>query len=128
MTVYGYGLISLCPYRGIEDWNVSVLPAHGFDFQRKDDFMLTSKMNYKIPGVTIQGLILRQMRMSALYTREWDKAMNNGDENGDYTFCKLKNYEQAEIWPLLEIQGIERDTDEFSMVMGYIVDLIDYMA
>ena len=90
--------------------------------------MLTSKMNYKIPGVTIQGLILRQIRMSALYTHEWDKAMNNGDENGDYTYCKLKNYEQAEIWPLLEIQGIERDTDEFNMVMGYIVDLIDYMA
>lgn len=90
--------------------------------------MLTSKMNYKIPGVTIQGLILRQMRMSALYTREWDKAMKNRDENGDYTFCKLKNYEQAEIWPLLEIQGIKRDTDEFSMVMGYIVDMISYMA
>ena len=90
--------------------------------------MLTSKMNYKIPGVTIQGLILRQMRMAALYTHEWDKAIKNGDENGEYTYCKLKNYEQAEIWPLLEIQGIERDTDEFSMVMGYIVDLIDYMA
>ena len=90
--------------------------------------MLTAKRNYKIPGVTIQGLILRQMRMAALYTREWNKAMNNGDENGDYTFCKLKNYEQAEIWPLLEIQGIERDTDEFNMVMNYIVDMISYMA
>ena len=90
--------------------------------------MLTKKTNYKIPGVTIQGLILRQMRMGALYTSEWYKAMNDGDENGDYTFCKLKNYEQAEIWPLLEVQGIERDTEEFNMVMGYIVDLITYMA
>ena len=126
MTVYGYGLISLCPYRGIEDKNVLYFPR--LDFQRKDDFMLTKKMNYKIPGVTIQGLILRQMRMAALYTSEWYKAMNDGDENGDYTFCKLKNYEQAEIWPLLEVQGIERDTEEFNMVMGYIVDLITYMA
>lgn len=90
--------------------------------------MLTKKMNYKIPGVTIQGLILRQMRMSALYTSEWYKAMNDGDGAGEYTYCKLKNYEQAEIWPLLEIQGIERDTDEFNMIMGYIVDLIAYMA
>lgn len=90
--------------------------------------MLTSKMNYKIPGVTIQGLILRQMRMSALYTHSLYKAMIDGDENGDYTYGKLKNYEQAEIWPLLEIQGIERDTDEFNMVMGYIEDLISYMA
>ena len=90
--------------------------------------MLTKKMNYKIPGVTIQGLILRQMRMAALYTSEWYKAMNDGDENGDYTFCKLKNYEQAEIWPLIEVQGIERDTEEFNMVMGYIADLISYMA
>lgn len=90
--------------------------------------MLTSKMNYKIPGVTIQGLILRQMRMSALYAHEWDKAMNDGDEASEYTYCKLKNYEQAEIWPLLEIQGIERDTDEFDMVMNYIVDMIDYMS
>ena len=90
--------------------------------------MLTKKQNYKIPGVTIQGFILRQMRMAALYTREWNKAMNNGDENGDYTFCKLKNYEQAEILALLEVQGIKRDTDEFNMVMDYIVDLIDYMA
>lgn len=90
--------------------------------------MLTSKMNYKIPGVTIQGLILRQMRMSAMYTHSLYKAMINGDENGDYTYSKLKNYEQAEIWPLLEIQGIKRDTDEFNMVMGYIADLISYMA
>lgn len=90
--------------------------------------MLTKKMNYKIPGVTIQGLILRQMRMSAMYTHSLYKAMINGDENGDYTYSKLKNYEQAEIWPLLEIQGIKRDTDEFNMVMGYIADLISYMA
>lgn len=90
--------------------------------------MLTKKQNYKIPGVTIQGLILRQMRMAALYTREWDKAMNDGDEAGEYTYCKLKNYEQAEIWPLLEIQGIERDTDEYNMVMNYIVDMISYMS
>lgn len=90
--------------------------------------MLTKKMNYKIPGVTIQGLILRQMRMAAMYTHSLYKAMINGDENGDYTYSKLKNYEQAEIWPLLEIQGIKRDTDEFNMVMGYIADLISYMA
>ena len=90
--------------------------------------MLTAKRNYKIPGVTIQGLILRQMRMAALYTSEWYKAMNDGDEAGEYTYCKSKNYEQAEIWPLLEIQGIERDTDEFNMVMNYIVDMISYMA
>lgn len=90
--------------------------------------MLTSKMNYKISGVTIQGLILRQMRMAALYTREWYKAINDGDGAGEYTYGKLKNYEQAEIWPLLEVQGIERDTEEFNMVMGYIADLISYMA
>ena len=54
--------------------------------------MLTSKMNYKIPGVTIQGLILRKMRMTALYTSEWYKAMNDGDGAGEYTYCKLKNY------------------------------------
>lgn len=90
--------------------------------------MLTKKMNYKIPGVTIQGLILRQMRMAALYTSEWYKAMNDGDGAGEYMYCKLKNYEQTEIWPLLEIQGIERDTDEFNMVMNYIVDMISYMA
>ena len=122
------GLFIYVPIGGFKTGMFQFSPAHGFDFQRKDDFMLTSKMNYKISGVVVQGLILRQMRMAALYTHEWDKAMNNGDENGDYTYCKLKNYEQAEIWPLLEIQGIERDTDEFSMVMGYIVDLIDYMA
>lgn len=90
--------------------------------------MLTSKNNYKIHGVTIQGLVLRQMHMAALYTREWYKAMNNGDENGEYTYCKLKNYEQAEIWPLLEVQGIERDSKEFDMVMDYIVDMISHMA
>ena len=90
--------------------------------------MLTSKMNYKISGVVVQGLILRQMRMSALYTSEWYKAMNDGDGAGEYTYCKSKNYEQSEIWPLLEIQGIERDTDEFNMVMDYIVDMISYMA
>ena len=90
--------------------------------------MLTSKMNYKISGGVVQGLILRQMRMAALYTSEWYKAMNDGDGAGEYTYCKLKNYEQAEIWPLLEIQGIERDTDEFNMVMNYIVDMISYMA
>lgn len=90
--------------------------------------MLTKKMNYKIPGTFVQGLILRQMRMAAMYTHSLYKAMIDGDEAGEYTYCKLKNYEQAEIWPLLEIQGIERDTDEFNMVMGYIVDLISYMA
>lgn len=90
--------------------------------------MLTKKMNYKIPGTFVQGLILRQMRMAAMYTHSLYKAMIDGDEASEYTYCKLKNYEQAEIWPLLEVQGIERDTDEFNMVMGYIVDLISYMA
>lgn len=90
--------------------------------------MLTGKMNYKIPGVTIQGLILRQMSMAATYTRSWYKAMNDGDDDAEYTYCKLKNYEQAEIWALLEVQGLEKNSEEFVMVMGYIVDLISYMA
>lgn len=68
--------------------------------------MLTKKQNYKIPGTFVQGLILRQMRMAAMYTHSLYKAMLDGDEKGDYTYSKLKNYEQAEIWPLLEIQGI----------------------
>ena len=90
--------------------------------------MLTANNNYKIPAVTIQGLILCQMRMAAIDTREWYKAMNNGDGTREYILCEAKNYRQAEIKPLLEVQGITRDTKEFDMVMDYIIDMISYMA
>ena len=90
--------------------------------------MLTGKMNYKIPGVTIQGLILRQMHMSAMYAREAFRAYNNGDPNGEYTYETLQSLEQAEINSLLELQGIVRDTDEYNMVWAYIRDMIAYMA
>ena len=90
--------------------------------------MLTKKMNYKIPGVTIQGLILRQMRMAALYSRKASRAYNNGDPNGESTYETLQSLEQAEINSLLELQGIVRDTDEYNMVWAYIRDMIAYMA
>lgn len=90
--------------------------------------MLTRANNYCVKGVTIQGLILRQICMAAAYTRSWYKAMNDGDGDSEYTYCKLKNYEQSEIWVLLEVQGLEKNSEEFVMVMGYIVDLISYMA
>ena len=89
--------------------------------------MLTEN-NYKIPGTKIQGLILRQMRKASLYARSWYKAMDEGDENGEYTFCKLLNLEQAELYSLLEVQGLERDSKEFSMVIGHVIDMIHYMA
>lgn len=90
--------------------------------------MLTKKNNYCVKGITIQGLILRQMRKAALYTREWYKAMNEGDGNGEYTFCKLLNLEQAELYSLLEVQGLKRESKEFNMVIGYIIDRISNMA
>lgn len=90
--------------------------------------MLTKKMNYKIPGVALQGLILRQMHMSALYAREAFRAHNTGDENGEYTYETLQSLEQAEINSLLELQGIVRDTAEYNMVWAYISDMIAYMA
>lgn len=90
--------------------------------------MLTRANNYCVKGITIQGLILRQMRKAAIYTRSWYKAMNEGDENGEYTFCKLLNLEQAELYSLLEVQGLQRDSEEFSMVIGHIIDMISNMS
>lgn len=90
--------------------------------------MLTRANNYCVKGITIQGLILRQMHKAAIYTRSWYKAMNEGDENGEYTFCKLLNLEQAELYSLLEVQGLKRESEEFNMVIGHIIDMISNMA
>lgn len=90
--------------------------------------MLTAKNNYKIPGTKIQGLILRQMHKAAIYTHSWYKSMNEGDENGEYTFCKLLNLEQSELYSLLEVQGLKRESKEFNMVIGHIIDMISNMA
>lgn len=90
--------------------------------------MLTRANNYCVKGTTIQWLILRQMRKAAICTHSWYKAMNEGNGNLEYTFCKLKNYEQAEIYPLLEVQGLKRESEEFNMVIGHIIDMISNMA
>lgn len=90
--------------------------------------MLTAKNNYKISGTQIQGMFIRQMKESAYYARGWNKAIRDRDENREDTFCRLLNLEKAELYALLEIQGLERGSEEFSMVIGYVLDLIHYMA
>ena len=89
--------------------------------------MLTRANNYCVNGITIQDLIIRQMHKAAHFSKLWHEAMEDGDEVRDELYCRMMNYEQAEIWGLMNIQGFERDDDEFIMVSEYIVDAIALM-
>lgn len=88
--------------------------------------MLTKKLNYKVSGTFVQDLIIRQMQKAAHFSKLWHEAMQDGDDVRDELYCRMMNYEQAEIWGLLEIQGFEKN-DEFIMVSEYIVDAIALM-
>ena len=89
--------------------------------------MLTKKLNYNVPGKFVQDLIIHQMEKAAHFSKLWHEAMEDGDDVRDELYCRMMNYEQAEIWGLMNIQGFERDDDEFIMVSEYIVDAIALM-
>ena len=89
--------------------------------------MLTKKLNYKVSGTLVQDLIIRQMEKAAYFSKLWHEAMEDGDNVRDELYCRMMNYEQAEIWGLMNIQGFERDNEEFIMVSEYIVDAIALM-
>lgn len=89
--------------------------------------MLTKKLNYKVSGTFVQDLIIRQMQKAAHFSKLWHEAMQDGDDVRDDLYCRMMGYEQAQIWSLMNIQGFEKDDDEFIMVSEYIVDAITLM-
>ena len=89
--------------------------------------MLTKKLNYKISGTFIQDLIIRQMQKAAHFSKLWHEAMQDEDDVRAGLYCRMLNYEQAEIWGLLKIQGFKNNDEEFIMVSEYIVDAISLM-
>lgn len=89
--------------------------------------MLTKKLNYKVSGTFVQDLIIHQMQEAAHFSKLWHEAMQDGDDVRDELYCRMMNYEQAEIWGLMNIQGFKQDDDEFIMVSEYIVDAIALM-
>ena len=89
--------------------------------------MLTKKLNYKVSGTFVQDLIIHQMEKAAHFSKLWHEAMEDGDDVRAELYCRMMNYEQAEIWGLMNIQGFERNDDEFIMVSEYIVDAIALM-
>ena len=89
--------------------------------------MLTKKLNYKVSGIFVQDLIIRQMQKAAHFSNLWHEAMQDGDDVRGGLYCRMLGFEQAKIWSLLEIQGFENNDDEFTMVSEYIVDAIALM-
>lgn len=88
--------------------------------------MLTKKLNYKVSGTFVQYLIIHQMQKAAHFSKLWHEAMQDGDVR-EGLYCRMMGYEQAQIWSLMNIQGFEKDDDEFIMVSEYIVDAIALM-
>ena len=89
--------------------------------------MLTRKLNYNVSGTFVQDLIIHQMQKAAHFSKLWHEAMQDGDDVRDELYCRMMNYEQAQIWGLMNIQGFEKDDEEFIMVSEYIVDAIALM-
>ena len=88
--------------------------------------MLTKKLNYKISGTFVQDLIICQMQKAAHFSKLWHEAMQDGDDVRGELYCRMLDYERAQIWSLMNIQGFENDA-EFIMVSEYIVDAIALM-
>ena len=89
--------------------------------------MLTKANNYIIKGEKLQDLIIHKMQKASHFSKLWHEAMQEGDNVRDELYCRMMNYEQAQIWGLMNIQGFDKDDEEFIMVSEYIVDIISLM-